>query len=92
MSVTEIPIHLVVGIVASLISAGLIWFFHKQILTVISSMDMSSGAALGWLMVFIMLGAVIVFALIDVETPAVLNMLLPFAVFMLLMGTIWRRQ
>ena len=92
LSIGEIPIHIVIGVVASLIATGLVWFFRRQISTAISFLDMSAGAAFAWLMVFIMLGAVIVFPLIDVEIPAVLYLLLPMMVIVLLMGTVLRRR
>ena len=92
LNVGEIPLHIVIGVAASLIATGLGWFFRRQIRTAISSLDMSAGAAFAWLMVFIMLGAVIVFPLIDVKIPVVLYVLLPMMTITLLMATVWRRR
>ena len=54
MNIPDVPAALAVGVVASLIAAAIGWFFRGQLLASMASLDMSAGAILAWLMVFVM--------------------------------------
>ena len=92
MNIPEIPVALAVGVVASLIAAAIGWFFRRQLLASMSSLDMSAGAVLGWLMVFVMLLVVIVFAWNGTEIPTLFYALLPMTTIFLLVATANRRR
>lgn len=92
MTIPEIPVALVVGVVASLIAAAIGWFFRRQLLASISSLDMSAGAVMGWLMVFVMVLVVSVFAWNDIEIPSVFEVLLIILVLFLVIATVDRRR
>ncbi len=92
MNLPEIPVALAVGVVASLIAAVIGWFFRRQLLVSLSSLDMSTGAVLGWVMVFLMLLVVIVFAWNGTDIPSLFYALLPMMTINLLMATVNRRR
>lgn len=84
--------ELVIGVIASLIGGCLLWFFRRQVYAGLSKLDMSAGAALAWLMSFLILAVLVIFPLIDVEPPSGLLALLAFLVASLLGSTVWRRK
>ncbi len=92
MTIPEIPVVLAVGVVASLIAAVIGWFFRRQLLASISSLDMSAGAVMGWLMVFVMVLVVSVFAWNDIEIPSVFEVLLIVTIIFLVIATVDRRR
>lgn len=88
MNSLEISVALAVGVGASLIAGAIGWFFRRQLLASISSLDMSTGAILAWLMAFIMLGVIIVFPLMGFEIPGALTGIFAFMIGMLLVSTV----
>ena len=79
------------GVIASLIAAGVLWFFRARIGAFARGLDMSAGALLGWLMAFVVLAAHIVFTLIGEDIPFPLSSVLLILVVYLLMSTVARR-
>ena len=68
------------------------WIFRHRLRQAISSLDMSTGAVLAWVLVFIMAAVVIVFPLIGVETPSIIPLLLVMVVVFLMMSTVSNKR
>ena len=92
MTVNEILISIAVGVLATLIASGLIWFFRRQLRQAIAALDMSAGAIFAWVMAFIMLAVIIVFPLIGTEIPGTLTGIFAFTVGVLLAATVFSRR
>ena len=88
MDLAQIPIQLIIGVVSSLIAAGAVWYFRRQLRESFSSLDMSTGAILGWLLVFILLAVQIVFALTGTEMPSTLTVAFMFTLGVMLTTTV----
>ena len=73
MNGQEKVITIFLGIISSLVAGGILWFFRQQVRELMTALDMSTGALLGWLMAFIMLAVIIVFPLIDTPVPGTLT-------------------
>ena len=92
MTIEEVLITIAIGVIATLIASGVIWVFRKPIRQALAALDMSTGAVLAWLLVFIMLGVVIVFSLIGTEIPTLFYVMLPTVVIYVMMETVNRRR
>lgn len=92
MTLDEILIAIAIGVIATLIASGVIWVFRRPIRQVLAALDMSTGAVLAWLLVFIMLGVAITFPLIGTEIPMLIYLMFPMVVIYVMMGTINRRR
>ena len=92
MTIEESLITIAIGVIATLIASGVIWVFRKPIRQALAALDMSTGAVLAWLLVFIMLGVVIAFSLIGTEIPTLFYVMLPMVVIYVMMETVNRRR
>ena len=92
MTIEEVLITIAIGVIATLIASGVIWVFRKPIRQALAALDMSTGAVLAWLLVFIMLGVVIAFSLIGTEIPTLFYVMLPMVVIYVMMETVNRRR
>ena len=92
MTIEELLITIAIGVIATLIASGVIWVFRKPIRQALAALDMSTGAVLAWLLVFIMLGVVIAFSLIGTEIPTLFYVMLPMVVIYVMMETVNRRR
>ena len=90
--IDDMLVAIVVSVVATLIASGLLWFFRRQVSETLRSLDMSAGAAFAWAVVFICLTTVIVFAVLGIDIPIVITMILTSGFISLLMTTVWRRR
>ena len=87
MPYIELSVELLLGVIASLIAAGLLWFFRKQLRESVAAIDMSSGALFGWLMAFVILAVFVAFPLMNKDVPAGLAIVFSILVVYLLMET-----
>lgn len=92
MSVEQAVIAILLGVVASLASAGILWAFRRQVRDTLTALDMSAGAALGWLMAFVMLAVIIVFPLIGKDIPGSIVGLFGFLVGALIFSLVLQRK
>lgn len=92
MTIDDILISVGIGVIATLIASGLIWVFRRQLRQALATLDMSTGAALAWLMAFIMLAVIIVFPLINTEMPGALTGIFAFMIGVLLVATVSSRR
>ena len=88
MTIDDILISIGVGVTATLIASGLIWVFRRQLRQALATLDMSTGAALAWLMAFIMLAVIIIFPLMGTEIPGTLTWVFAFMIGVLLIATV----
>ena len=92
MTMSEILVSIAIGVVATLMASGLIWFFRRQLRQALAVLDMSTGAVLAWLMAFIMLAVMIVFPLMDIEIPAALVGVFAFIIGSLMITTVFKKM
>ena len=92
MTVEELLITIAIGVIATLIALALIWVFRRPIRQALAALDMSTGAVLAWVLVFIMLGVVIAFSLIGTDIPMLIYVVFPMVVIYVMMETVSRRR
>ena len=92
MSINDLLVEIMVGVAASLAAAGLIWYFRRQLREAFVSLDMSTGAILAWVLVFLLTIVIIVLSLLDKEIPGALELILGVVVVYVLVQTVFSRR
>ncbi len=92
MNINEVLLEVGLGVAASLVAAGFIWFFRRQLREAFASLDLSTGAILAWALVYLLIIAIIVFPLMDKEIPILVSVILPMLVIYVLMQTVHTRR
>ena len=92
MYIEDVLIAIGIGVIATLIASGVIWIFRRQVSQALTALDMSAGAIFGWVMAYIILGVIIVFALQGIEVPIVLTSMFGLLIVVLITTTVWRRR
>ena len=92
MSIEDVLIAIGITVIAALVVSVLGWIFRRQVAQALLALDMSTATVFGWVMAFIMLGVIIVFPLIDIETPTTLRSVFPVIVGLLIASSVWQRR
>ena len=92
MTIEEVLIAIGIAVLAALVVSALGWIFRRQLSRALAALDMSAGGVFAWVMAFIMLAAIIVFPLIDVEIPVTLTGVFAFLMVSLAISTVWKRR
>jgi len=82
----------VLGTLSSLLAGGLLWFFRQRVREALAALDLSAGAALAWMMAFVMLVVIVAFTFADRDVPVSVTTVFVLLVAWLLGTTVWRRQ
>ena len=92
MSIDQAIVAVVLGTVGSLLATAVLWAFRRQIRDTLSRLDMTAGAAFGWLMAFAMLVVMVIFPLVDKDVPDAVSGVFPVLVAMLVVVTAANRR
>ena len=92
MGIGDLLAEITIGVIASLVAAGLIWYFRRQIREAIAGLDISAGAVLGWVLLYLLVVIVFVLALLDKEIPLTILFLAGALVFPLVWNTATMRR
>lgn len=90
--INEYFVAIGISIAGSLMAAGALWFFRRQLQELVSGLDMSTGAVLGWIMAFILLTVLVVFTVLGIELPSVLTTVFVILIAFLVMETVNQRR